>query len=66
MATEIKKVRQILLRPQSKTYDLLLREAAAESIKRGAQLSVPKLVLEIVEDYLAQKRAKQTKNTKAL
>lgn len=66
MATETKNSsKQILLRAQAKTYDLLLREAAAESVKRGVPLSVQKLVLEIVEDYLAKKRAKPTKTTKA-
>ncbi|MGA5726625.1 hypothetical protein ACPCHQ_22075 [Ralstonia thomasii] len=66
MATETKNSsKQILLRTQPKTYDLLLREAAAESVKRGAPLSVQKLVLEIVEDYLAKKRAKAPKTTKA-
>ncbi|MGT2457771.1 hypothetical protein ACU4GI_33250 [Cupriavidus basilensis] len=63
MASEDKKPRQLLLRPPPKIYDDLLREAAAESVKRGTPLSVQKLLLEIVDDYLARKRAK-AKTTK--
>ncbi|WP_404995434.1 hypothetical protein [Cupriavidus pauculus] len=64
MDSEEQKAKQVLLRPQPKTYEALLKKAAAESVKRGRQVSVPKLVLEIVEERLEMERkAKTTKGS---
>nr|WP_280971465.1 hypothetical protein [Cupriavidus gilardii]WDE72702.1 hypothetical protein [Cupriavidus gilardii] len=64
MASEEPKAKQLLLRPNPKTYEALLKKAAAETVKRGQQISVQKLVLEMVEECLEQDRLKSSKATK--
>jgi hypothetical protein len=60
MATEdndaTKQVKQVSMRLEPSIYKQLLKAASEESIKRGKQVSVPALCLEIVLSWLSARK----------
>jgi hypothetical protein len=54
--TPKKPVKQVSMRVEPDPYTELLKAASEESIKRGQQLSVPGLCLEIVLSWLSARK----------
>lgn len=50
--------RPTLIRFPKTTYTKLLKEANAEGEKRGQQLTVPKLVEQIIDQWLSKRKGK--------